>query len=141
YKIIMISAFLLGRVHSIPVLYYAAAAQQYADYVNLQAMQLASSSGAPRLISLDLPEESQFIQEWNFIRCTFFSGALPPLFGDDLFEPTKASRGMVRYAEGIRDSGCDKESDKGGASHRVAKGYQLDTFPQVGDILTARYGD
>ena len=81
YQIVMVLALILSRVHSIPYIYFQAAAQRYADFVNFNAMELAAGTGGPRVIILDVDERNQMIQEWNILRQYFLDGRVPPIIG------------------------------------------------------------
>ena len=79
YQYMMLGIFLLTRIHSIPYIYFQAAGQRYVDFVNFQAMKIATELGAPRVIMMDLDEINQLIQEWNLLRWVYWDGKLPPV--------------------------------------------------------------
>lgn len=126
YRIILLVALALSRAHSIPYIYFQAAGQRYVDFVNFKAMEAAASSNSPRVIALDIDEQSQIIQEWNFLRLSYFGGKLPPIFGG----PPNFT--VSNYQSRIRSflrSPDDAENL-----------LSADSVPRLGDLVVVRSG-
>ena len=138
YQYIMLGVFLLTRIHSIPYIYFQAAGQRYVDFVNFQAMKVVTELGTPRVIMMDMGETIQLIQEWNLLRWVYWNGKLPPIFG------SRPNFEVWDYQQTRRDFGLgivEQRKDNIPYLTRVFDPMRhLNSEPQVGDLVAARFG-
>ena len=137
YRIAMLSLFVLTRVYSVPYIYFQAASQRYADFVNFRAMQTATELGAPRVVLLDASEQNQLIQEWNLLRQPFFDNRLPPIFGGP--PDFKA----WTYQQRIRNFGFERGARRDGSGYitgLLSPAGETTAEPNTGDLVAVRFG-
>ena len=136
HRSVLLAALVLTRLYSIPYNYYVAGAQQYFDAVNDLAMRRVLEVAPSRVISLDIEERSQLVQEWNLLRWFSFGGRLAPMYG------AKPDFVAWSYQQSIRnlDPGTYNPALPPGKIDRQRVARDAPLVCQVGDLIAVRRG-
>jgi|GEM_PF-3549670 len=143
---IIYAAFFLSRIYSIPYLFMVTRAQQLFDSVNYMAILRTSEPSHPVVYALDITEDSQLVQEWNYLRESFsktkgiavFYGAgsgFEAWYYQDMIRRQPASfrtHNGYAYWFGLETENTINLYEKGQKWRRQ--------MPREGDYLTCRFG-
>jgi len=127
--------FFLSRLYSVPYLFMISKAQQLFDSVNYKAMLYAKTSTDATIYALDIPEECQMIQEWNFLRKSFTS-----IKDASILYGAASGFKAWRYQDVIRGQPEIIVTDRLRQTCLATSNVWRLQIPKMGDYLSCRFG-
>lgn len=122
----------LSRLHTIPYNISVGRAQKVFDSVNYALVEKTEKSQSAHIFLMDVAEDSQLVQEWNYLRIDWMKGRIPIAFG------AAAGFYATEYQMYVSQLDRDKIPDWKALTEQFMNSSKIRISPKAGDLIAIR---